>query len=118
MRKAYKTPDNKKGFVFCNSKSYGQGNRKKFWFAYRKELVSKIASCPEQYVVFGCGTEGTLSVPVAKLEAILDNLNYSVDKDGKPKYWHIVLFKNREGNMTQMLSKPLVQEIPMDEYLI
>ena len=34
------------------SKSYGQGNRKKYWYAYRKELLGKIHACEKRYVVF------------------------------------------------------------------
>ena len=117
-RKAYRTADGKAGYVFCVSKSYGQGNRKKYWYAYRKELVGKIRACEKQYVVFGCGTEEVLVVPNKDLESVLDRLNYSADEHGNPKYWHIVIFRDRSGKMTQMLSKPTIQEIEMDQYRI
>ena len=53
-----------------------------------------------------------------ELEKVLNNLNYSADESGKPKYWHVVLFRDREGKMTQMLLKPTIQEINMEQYRI
>jgi len=59
-----------------------------------------------------------LVVPNKDLESVLDRLNYSADEHGNPKYWHIVIFRDRSGKMTQMLSKPTIQEIEMDQYRI
>ncbi len=118
-KKAYKLQDGKVGYVFCTSKSYGQGNRKKFWYAYRRELLNKIMSCEKRFIVFGCGgTNDVLVVPEEMLEKTLDNLNYSSDPQGQPKYWHIVLFRDRDGKMTMLLSKPMVREIEMNQYII
>ena len=118
-KKAYKTQDGKTGYVFSTSKSYGQGNRKKFWFAYRRELLNKIISCEKRFIVFGCGgTNDVVAVPEETIENVLDNLNYSSDAEGQPKYWHIVLFRDRDGKMTLLLSKPTIKEIDMNQYIL
>jgi len=118
-KNAYKTSDGKTGYVFSSSKSYGQGNRKKFWYAYRKELLNKISNCANQFVVFGCGGTGeVLVVPNEVLEQVLDCMNYSSNTQGLPKYWHVVLFRDRDGKMTLQLSKPTVHEIDMNQYLV
>ena len=116
-KRAYKTPDGKTGYVFCYSKSYGQGNRKKYWYAYRHELVNRIKACDEQYVVFSCnGIDEMLVIPVADMEKNLDRMIYSADKGGNPKYWHVVFFIDQDGKMTQQLSRPAVQEIDIGKY--
>ena len=118
-KKAYKTTDGKRGYVFSYSKSYGQGNRKKYWYAYRRELVEKIRGCEEKYVVLGCGgISEILVVPTSFFEENLDRMNYSVDENNAPKYWHIVLFKSKEGRMTFLFSKPEVKEVEMDQYVV
>ncbi|MBR1711686.1 MAG: DUF262 domain-containing protein [Clostridia bacterium] len=118
-KKAYRTQDYENGYVFCTSKSYGQGNRKRYWYAYRRELINKINQCANRYVVFGCGgTDEILVVPQEAMEAVLEKMNYSSDLQGQPKYWHVVLFRDRDGKMTQLLSKPIVQEIDMEQYII
>lgn len=118
-RKVYKTPDGEKGFVFCDSKAYGQGNRKKYWYGYRKEPFAKIKECKMKYIVLGCGgTEDIVLMPNEDIEALLDNMNYSSDSEGQPKHWHIVLFRDQEGNMAQLLSKPIIQEINVNKYKI
>ena len=47
-----------------------------------------------------------------------DNLNFSTDDDGEPAYWHIVLFRNPDGSATWLLSKPDIQEINVDNWLV
>lgn len=118
-RSTYMTSDGKKGFVLTTSKAYKQGNRDKYWFAYRKNPLEDLKKCEEVYVVYGCKDESTMvSLPVSLIEEHINALNISKDDDGKITHWHMVFFKDASGNMTWLLSKPDLQEISIDKYRI
>jgi len=116
-RGSFKTRSDELGFALTTSKAYKQGKREKFWFAYRR--TTSIAGCKNQFYVFGCKDETTMiKLPVSLIEEKLDRLNISVDEDGNITHWHIVLFKDSAGHMTWMFSKPEIEEISVDEYLM
>ena len=46
------------------------------------------------------------------------SITFSKDDDGKITHWHMVFFKDVSGNMTWLLSKPDLQEISIDKYII
>ena len=118
-RSTYMTSDGKKGFVLTTSKAYKQGNRDKYWFAYRRKPLEDLKKCEEVYVVYGCKDESTMvSLPVSLIEEHIDALNISKDDDGKITHWHMVFFKDASGNMTWLLSKPDLQEISIDKYIM
>lgn len=118
-RSTYMTADGKRGFVLTTSKAYRQGNRDKYWFAYRKNPLEDLKKCEEVYVVYGCKDESTMvSLPVSLIEEHIDALNISKDDDGKITHWHMVFFKDVSGNMTWLLSKPDLQEISIDKYIM
>lgn len=118
-RSTYMTSDGKKGFVLTTSKAYKQGNRDKYWFAYRRNPLEDLKKCEEVYVVYGCKDELTMvSLPVSLIEEHIDALNISKDDDGKITHWHMVFFKDSFGNMTWLLSKPDLQEISIDKYIV
>ena len=118
-RSTYMTSDGKKGFVLTTSKAYKQGNRDKYWFAYRKNPLEDLKKCEEVYVVYGCKDESTMvSLPVSLIEEHINALNISKDDDGKITHWHMVFFNDASGNMTWLLSKPDLQEISIDKYRI
>lgn len=116
-RSTYKTEDGKKGFVVVTSKSYPQGEREKFWFAYRRK--DEIKNCEEQYYIFGCKDERTLiKMSVSDLESHLDALNTSIDDEGNAKHWHIVFLKDKEGRVNWLLSKPEIREVEITEKVL
>ena len=118
-RSSYMTADGKRGFVLTTSKAYKQGNRDKYWFAYRKNPLEDLKKCEEVYVVYGCKDESTMvSLPVSLIEEHIDALNISKDDDGKITHWHMVFFKDVSRNMTWLLSKPHLQEISIDKYIM
>ena len=118
-RSAYTTIDGKKGYVFCVSKAYHQGNREKYWFGYRRGPLEDISHCEEKYIVYGCKeAKEVLVIPVDDMEKVTSSLNYSTDDDGDISHWHIVFFRDESGHMTQLLSKPELQEIDIDKYKI
>ena len=118
-RSTYMTSDGKKGFVLTTSKAYKQGNRDKYWFAYRRNPLEDLKKCDEVFVVYGCKDESTMvSLPVSLIEEHIDALNISKDDDGKITHWHMVFFKDVSGNMTWLLSKPDLQEISIDKYIM
>lgn len=118
-RSTYMTSDGKKGFVLTTSKAYKQGNRDKYWFAYRRNPLEDLKKCEEVFVVYGCKDESTMvSLPVSLIEEHIDALNISKDDDGKITHWHMVFFKDAFGNVTWLLSKPDLQEISIDKYIM
>lgn len=118
--RVYRTPDMKKGYVVATSKNYPQGNREKYWFAYRENRFEEISICEEQYLVLGCRfDEATvICLPRHFIEERLDNLNVSVDEEGNPKHYHIVIFKSPDAKITMLLSKPELIEIDVSEFVI
>lgn len=116
-RGSFKTRNNEYGFAVTTSKTYKQGKREKYWFAYRR--MESIAACKEQYYVFGCKDETTMiKLPISLIEANLGRLNTSSDEDGNVTHWHMVFFKSPSGHMTWMFSKPEIEEVSVDEYLM
>lgn len=117
-KKVYKTLDGKKGYIILISKAYEQGNRQKYWFGYRRTRLPDIHDCHEQYIVCCCkDTEDDICFPVSQIEHNLDRLSCSID-EGIITHWHIVLYRDSEGNMTQLLSKPDNEEVSVNEYKI
>lgn len=118
-RSTYKTADDKKGYVMTTSKAYRQGNRDKYWFAYRRNPLEDLRECEELYVIYGCKDESTMvCLPVSVIEEHIDALNISKDDEGKITHWHMVFFKDQSSHMTWLLSKPNLQEIDIDEYIV
>lgn len=118
-RSTYVSSDGSKGFVFTTSKVYKQGNREKYWFAYRKNPVDDLGDCKEKYVVYGCKDENTLiCLPIERIEKELNRLNLSTDENGIITHWHMVFFKDENSTVTWMLSKPKIEEININEYVI
>ena len=118
-RSTYVTADGKKGFVITTSKVYKQGKRDKYWFAYRRNPLENLKTCEEQFVVFGCKDENTMvRLPVSFIEKHIDRLNISKDEDGLIKHWHIGLFKDVDGKMTWMMSKPDIEELNIESFIL
>ena len=69
--------------------------------------------------MFGCKDESTMiKLPISLIEENLDRLNISTDEDGNVTHWHMVFFKDVAGHMTWMFSKPDIEEISVDEYVM
>lgn len=118
-RTAYKSQNGKKGFIVTYSKAYKQGQRQKYWFAYRKKSLEDISECAEKYIIYGCKDSGeVLLMPIEKIEGNLHRLNFSLDDDGAISHWHIVFFRTLEGHITQLFSKPEIIEEAIDEYIV
>lgn len=116
-RTAYMTVDGTEGYVFCYSKAYPQGNRERYWFGYRRNPLEEIAGCSKKYIVYGCkDAREILAIPVDEIEERTAYLNYSVDDEGSITHWHIVFFRDNNGHMTQLLSKPELREENVDKY--
>ena len=112
-----KTIDGKEGYFISRSKDYHQGNRSKYWFAYRPIELWK--DCERNYYMYGCERpENLLVIPEDIMESFRDNLNTSIDEDGKVTHWHIVIFKDNEGRYKLLLSKPELKEVDITQYLV
>lgn len=119
-RRIFKSGDNKKGYFIISSKMYPQGDKEKFWFGYRKNRFSDIEDCSEQYMILGCRnhTVTVVKFPKSFIESYLDRLNTSIDDEGNIRHYHIVLFKNPDGKITMLLSKPTLMEIDISDYVV
>lgn len=118
-RSSYKTKDGEKGFIIRTSKMYVQGEKEKYWFAYRKNPLKDIEECKEKFIVYGCKDENTLiKLPVDYIEKRIECLNVTKDEDGIVSHWHIVFFKDKIGKITWLLSKPQLEEIDITDYRI
>lgn len=116
-RGSFKTRTNEYGFAVTTSKAYKQGKREKFWFAYRRN--TSISGCEKQFYVFGCKDEtNMIKLPLSMIEENLDRLRTSTDEDGNITHWHMVFFRDETGHMTWMFSKPEIEEISVDSYLL
>lgn len=120
-RRTFKTEDIKKGYTVVSSKRYPQGDKEKYWFGYRDKRFEDIEDCDEQYMILGCRNK-TLSVvrfPREFIEQNLGMLNTSVNSEtGEISHYHIVIFKNPDGKMTMLLSKPALREIDISDYVV
>lgn len=119
-RKIYRSPDGKRGYSITVSKMYPQGNKEKYWFAYREKRFADIADCDEQYFVLVCRNSDVkvLLFPKEFFTERLEKLNNSTDEEGNIKHYHIVIFSNADGRITMLLSKPSLREIDITEYLM
>lgn len=119
-RRIFKSEDNEKGYFLLSSKMYPQGEKEKFWFGYRKNRFTDIEDCEEQYLILGCRNQTVtiLKFPRSFIENYIERMNTSVDDEGKVKHYHIVLFKNPDGKITMLLSKPDLVEIDISDYVV
>lgn len=119
-RRIYKTPDNKVGYMLLTSKCYMSGDKEKYWFGYREKRFNEIPDCEKYFLVLGCRTNSTMVVRIPRdyLEKIKGHLNYSVDEDGNPKHYHIIIIKTPSGTVNLQLSKPEMKEIDISEFLV
>ena len=116
-RNAYTTSDMKKAVVFCESKAYTQGNNEKYWFGYRESAFEKFENCEELYVAYVCRkAQETVLMPKDFIDENKNMMNYSMDSEGQISHYHIVFFRDENGHMTQLLSKPKVQGIDIDQF--
>ncbi|MCM1327427.1 MAG: DUF262 domain-containing HNH endonuclease family protein [Bacteroidales bacterium] len=120
-KRAFKTKDNRKGYTIMSSKVYPQGDKEKYWFGYRNKRFEGIEDCGEQYVILGCRNQNlsVIKFPRKFIEQHLNMLNTSLDSDtGEVTHYHLVIFKNPDGKMTMLLSKPTLREIDISEYVV
>lgn len=118
--RVYMSEDGKCGYVIASSKMYLQGEKEKFWFGYREVRFGEIGNCEDKYMLLVCRSYSVLVVkfPIDFIAGILNRLNISLDDDGNITHYHIVLFKNPNGQVTMMLSKPTIEEIDVSEYVV
>lgn len=119
--RTFKTADNKKGYVVISSKMYPQVDKEKYWFGYRDKRFEDIEDCEEQYMVLGCRSQNLVVIrfPRSFVEQNLNMLNTSIDSaTGEVTHYHLVILKNSDGKMTMLLSKPILKEIDISEYVV
>ena len=96
-----------------------QGQKKKYWYSFKENDFENLQNAQNVFAIFSSKEDDTcIAIPKDELFAKKDNLNFSTDDDGEPAYWHIVLFRNPDGSATWLLSKPDIQEINVDNWLV
>lgn len=116
-RSAYRTADKKRGYIVTSSKAYRQGDKQKYWFAYRLPAFENIKNCDEKNILYICkDANEALLYPATEMDRLKDNMNHSTNDDGSIAHWHVVFFRDNGGHMTQMLSKPEIVEIDIDQF--
>lgn len=116
----YTTDNGDKGDVLMSSKMYPEGDKEKFWFAYRLSRFELVEQCKEQYCVFICRNKSTLivSLPRTFLDEYQDNLNNSAVDDGSIKHYLIVIHRNMDGKVTLLLSRPHLKKVDISQYVV
>lgn len=99
---------------------YSQGDKEKYWFGYRDRRFEGIDNCAEQYMILGCRSQklSVIKFPRNFIEQNISMMNASTDSTtGKITHYHIVIFKNSDGKMSMLLSKPTLREIDISQYV-
>lgn len=55
---------------------------------------------------------------VSEIEAHFESMTTTNDEDGNPIKWHVCLFKDVDGHIRWLLSKPETREIDVTEKLL
>lgn len=118
--RVYMSLDGKSGYVITSSKMYLQGDKEKYWFGYRETRFADIRNCENKYILLVCRSRSVLVVrfPIDFIKGVLNRLNTSLDDNGNITHYHIILFRNPNGQVTMLLSKPTLDEIDVSEYTI
>lgn len=116
----YTTDNGQKGYLLQNSKVYSEGDKEKFWFAYRLSRFELIDQCKEQYCVLICRNKTTLIVnlPRTFIDEFKDGFNTSIDDAGNIKHYHIVIHKHADGKVTLLQSKPYLKRIDISQFVV
>lgn len=117
---AYTTDGGTKGYILLSSKMYPEGDKEKFWFAYRLSRFELIDKCQEQHCVFICRNKTTLviALPRTFIDEIRDGCNTSLDDDGNVKHYHLNIYKHPDGKVTLLVSKPYLKRIDISNFVV
>ena len=119
-RYTFRTEDESVGYIITTSKMRMQGDKERYWFAYREKRFEDIVDCLEQYMIFGCRNKNVsvIKLPKSFIISVMDRLITSSDAYGNVHHYHIVIFKNANGRFTMLLSKPNLEEIDITDYVM
>lgn len=117
---AYTTDGGTKGYILLSSKMYPEGDKEKFWFAYRLNRFELIDKCQEQHCVFICRNRTTLVIDLPRtfIDEIRDGCNTSLDDDGNVKHYHLNIYKHPDGKVTLLVSKPYLKRIDISNFVV
>lgn len=117
---AYTTDNGAKGYILQNSKMYPEGDKEKYWFAYKPKRFEPVNQCDEQYCVLICRYKTTLIVKMPRtfIEDIKDGLNVTADNNGSIQYYHLNIYRHTDGKVTLLLSKPYLKRIDISHYVV
>jgi len=116
----YKSHDNINGYLFTASKMYPQGNKGKYWFGLRFKRFEQLQDCENVNLILICRHKDVVVLKLTKafLEKIKERLNTSLDEEGNIKHYHVVVFINPDNTVSMLLSKPVLEEIDISEFVV
>ena len=116
----YTTDDGEKGYILMSSKMYLDGDTEEYWFGYRQNRFETIEHCKEQFCVLICRSKNTLilNLPRTFLDDLKEKFNNSKDDSGIIKHYHIKIYKQANGKVTLLLSKPYLNKIDISNYVV
>lgn len=116
----YKTSDNSIGYVVSSSKMYPESDSEKYWYSYKESRFKKICGCNECHMIFVCRNKSALilDIPRSFIDSIKSRLNTSLDEDGSISHYHVVIHRQRSGDVTLLLSKPTIERIDITNYIV
>ncbi|MBQ8977330.1 MAG: DUF262 domain-containing protein [Succinivibrionaceae bacterium] len=116
----YKSHDNINGYLFTASKMYPQGNKEKYWFGLRFKRFEQLQDCENVNLILICRHKDVVVLKLTKafLEKIKERLNTSLDEEGNIKHYHVVVFINPDNTVSMLLSKPVLEEIDISEFVV
>lgn len=114
----YKSQDNENGYVLHASKMYPQGEKEKYWFAYRIKKWNQLDGCNNLNLVFICRHKKVhvVILPKTFLDEVTERLNITTDDNGNILHYHIVIFVNQYGKISMLLSNPELEEVDISKY--
>ena len=116
----YTTDGGEKGYILMSSKMYLDGDTEEYWFGYRQNRFETIEHCKEQFCVLICRSKNTLilNLPRTFLDDLKEKFNNSKDDSGIIKHYHIKIYKQANGKVTLLLSKPYLKKIDISNYVV
>lgn len=117
-RSLYGTTDKSIGIIMVTSKTYLQGSKKRYWFAYHSYFKENLEEYRDKYIAYGCGSADTIFIiPVRFMEEKKDGMNITRCENGK-MYRHVFIYEEQEGQYNLQLSKPEISYVGIEGFRI
>jgi len=115
-RVTWKSPDSSLGLLSKTSRTYTNGKRRRYWFAFPSSRYKILNTVREAYVSFGCGSSNVVFlIPYQQFLGWTEGLHITTMKNGE-FYWHIKIHKTASG--FQLRRRKGFNSIDLTPYLL